>query len=219
MSSIESSKMLAGVGSILLIIGSIPYGGASILGIVGVILFMMGVKGFANYYQDNTIYENALRGVIYYIIAAIAIAVATIMLTISAFTIFFLGIGLVIFVAGLIAAFIFYLMAAQRLRRTFSTLAQKTGEHSFETAGYLLWIGAILTIILVGAILILVAWIFATIGFFSMKTAGQQPSSYAPPPPPPPTEGTQAQRFCPNCGAAVQQNTAFCPHCGKQLPA
>ena len=184
MSSIESSKMLAGVGSILLIIGSIPYGGASILGIVGVILFMMGVKGFANYYQDNTIYENALRGVIYYIIAAIAIAVATIMLTISAFTIFFLGIGLVIFVAGLIAAFIFYLMAAQRLRRTFSTLAQKTGEHSFETAGYLLWIGAILTIILVGAILILVAWIFATIGFFSMKTAGQQPSSYAPPPPP-----------------------------------
>jgi predicted membrane protein len=70
-------------------------------------------------------------------------------------------------------------LAASHLRRTFNTLAQKSGEASFTTAGILLWWGAILTIILVGLVLIVIAWIFATIGFFTMKAQQQQP--YTPP--------------------------------------
>jgi uncharacterized paraquat-inducible protein A len=107
-------------------------------------------------------------------------------------------------------------MAAVYFKRAFSLLAQKTGEHTFETAGNLLWIGAILTIVFgIGLILIFIAWIFATRGFFVVPS---RPNAYAPPPqaiPPPPT---QATRYCPNCGARVQSNTAFCSNCGKQLP-
>jgi hypothetical protein len=105
------------------------------------------------------------------------------------------------------------------LRKAFATLSQKTGEHSFETAGNLLWIGALLTIVFgIGLILIFIAWIFATIGFFAMKVSSQ-PIGYAPHPPPPVTSTqTQATRYCPNCGAPVQPNTTFCPNCGKQLP-
>jgi predicted membrane protein len=66
------------------------------------------------------------------------------------------------------------------LRRTFNALAQKSGEASFTTAGNLLWWGAILTIILVGLVLIFVAWIFATIGFFTMKS--RQYQQYTPQP-------------------------------------
>ena len=57
------------------------------------------------------------------------------------------GIGLVAFFAGLVFAFVFYVLAASHLKRTFNTLAQKSGEASFSTAGTLLWIGSILTII------------------------------------------------------------------------
>ena len=85
------------------------------------------------------------------------------------------AVGIAVGIAFLIVAFVFYVLAATHLRKTFNTLAQKTGEHSFETAGTLLWVGAILTIIGVGVLLIFVAWIFAIIGFFTMKSPQQQP--------------------------------------------
>lgn len=224
MSSIESNKTMAMIGSLLLVIGTfVPYGGA-VLGIIGIILLMIAIKGFSTYYNDPAMYQNAFTGIIYYIIAAIAAAIAVGSLTLGIASIFLLGLGIVIFIAALVVAFIFYVLAASRLRRTFDDLAQKTGEGSFHTAGTLLWWGAILTIIFVGLILIFIAWIFAVIGFFSMKTHSQptyqqQPYGYTPPPPPPqpttvPTAGT---RFCPNCGAPVQPGTAFCPKCGKPL--
>ena len=229
MSNVESSKTLAGVGSILLILSIVPYAGA-VLGIVGAILLLMGLKGLATYYQDNQIYDNALMGVIFLIIAMVVVAVAVfgaILLFIS--TIGVIG-GVVILVLGLIVAFVFYLLAAMRLRQTFDTLAQKSGEQSFNTAGTLLWWGAILTIIFVGVILVFIAWIFSTIGFFSMKLQAQPmqtqqpytaPPQTSPPPSPAPmaqqAQPTQAARYCPNCGAPIAQDAAFCPHCGKQL--
>ncbi len=74
-SNVESSKTLAGLGSILLILTPIPYAGV-VLGIIGAILLLIGIKGLASYYQDNGIYENAVMGVVFLIIAVIAFAVA-----------------------------------------------------------------------------------------------------------------------------------------------
>jgi uncharacterized membrane protein len=189
------------------------------LTIIGVFLLLSAIKGFSTYYQDPAMYDNAFKGFIYYIIAAIAFAVAFGLLIAGFVSIFFIALGIIGFIAALVVAFIFYVMAAKRLRTTLNDLAQKTGEHSFETAGMLLWWGAILTIIFIGGILIFIAWLFVIIGFISMKTPGQpvyqqQPQGYAPPPP-----TTQAAtRFCPNCGAQVQPGQTFCPNCGKPLP-
>ena len=215
---------MAMIGSILLLVGGfVPYAGP-VLTIIGVVLLLMAIKGFSTYYQEPSMYDNALSGLIYYIIAAIAFAVSFAILAVGIFSIFLIGFGIIGFIIGLVVAFIFYIMAAKRLRITLNSLAQKTGEHSFETAGTLLWGGAILTIIFIGGILIFIAWIFVAIGFFSMRTSGQQYSQqlygYTPPPPPPPAatvQSTQAANFCPNCGAPVDGNAAFCPSCGKQL--
>ena len=223
-SNLESSKSLAMVGSILLILGVVPYT-FGVLGIIGIILLLMAIKGFSTHYQDPAMYQNAFTGIIYYIVAVIAAGIAIGALISGAVSVFLLGFGIIAFVIGLVVAFIFYLLAAQRLRVTFNDLAQKTGEQSFTTAGTLLWYGAILTIIFVGLFLIFIAWIFATIGFFSMRTgqpaSQQQPYGYVPPPPPPPSTTqpppTQATRYCPNCGAPVDPNAAFCPNCGKPL--
>ena len=222
MSNVESSKTLAGVGSILLILSMVPYAGA-VLGIIGVILLLIGIKGLASYYQNNEIYQNSVTGVVFYIIALIAAAAAVVALVIGFATIIGFAVGVIAFILALVIAFIFYVLAASHLRKTFDALAQKSGEQSFATAGTLLWWGAILTIIFVGLILIFIAWIFATVGFFSMRLQPQQPSvsqpyGYTPPPPPQVAQPTQATRYCPNCGAPVEPNTTFCPHCGKQLP-
>lgn len=204
--SLEYSKTLAGEGAILLLLSLIPYAGW-ILGIIGVILLLRGVKELSNYYQDEEIYRNAVTGVKFYIIALIAAgaAIAAIILGIGSATNFTFktgfvptasfGIGLATFFAGLVISFVFYVLATSHLRRTFNTLAQKSGETSFTTAGKLLRWGALLTIVLVGFILIFIAWIYATIGFFTMKPQQLQqynPQQY-PYPPPPPTQPPQGK--------------------------
>jgi uncharacterized membrane protein len=216
--SFEYSKTLAMEGSILLLLGVVPYVGW-VLGIIGVILLLRGMKEFANYYQDNQIYQNSLTGVKYYIVALIALAVAG-----AGFIVGFvfndfantltLGtgniIGLAVGIAFLIVAFVFYVLAATHLRKTFNTLAQKTGEHSFATAGTLLWVGSILTIIMVGVLLIFIAWIFAVVGFFTIKSPQQQqqyasqPYGYTSPSTQPSAGPSQATNYCSNCGTTVK---------------
>ena len=215
MSSLESNKNLAGIGSILLLF---PF-----VSIVGIILLYLGIKGLSEYYKDESIYRDALRGVIFAVIALVAIAVAVPLFIISGvFSVFTLGpfgisFGLVSFLLLAIIVFIFYVLAALQLRKAFNDLAQKTGEHMFETAGTLLFVGAILTIIFfIGLLLIFVAWIIATIAFFSIKVPTQ---TYAYAPPTALTDPrTQPTRYCPNCGAPQEANATFCSHCGKQLP-
>ena len=229
--SFQYSKTLAMEGSILLILGLVPYVGW-VLGIIGVILLVRAMKEFANYYQDNEIYKNTLTGIKFYIIALIAAAVAITSIVVGAasathftfqapfvFTAGFAA-GLIAFFVGLIVAFVFFVLASTHLRKSFDTLTQKSGEHSFATAASLLWWGSILTIIGVGFILIFVAWIFAVIGFFTMRTLQQQP--YAPqyvytPSPTQSTTQQSAGRFCSNCGSPVAPDATYCYHCGKQL--
>lgn len=188
--NLEYSKTLAGVGAILVLLSFVPYAGL-VLGLVGVVLLLIGIKDFANYYGDQSIYQNSWTGVKYYIVAVVAAAVGGTALAIGigsatafafasiSFTVG-LGVGIAVFLAGLVVAFVFYVLAATHLRKTFNSLAQKTGEASFTTAGNLLWWGSILTIVLVGLVLIPIAWIFATNGFFTMKS--RQYQQYAPQP-------------------------------------
>jgi len=188
--SLESNKTLGGIGALLVAIGSfVPF-----LGIVGIILVLVAMKGLAEYYNDHGIFQNALYAFLFGIIGLIAAAVVLISIFFGGF--FggmmlgpeaavgggFLSLLLGIIVA-LVVVFVFYLLTAIFYRKSFNTLAEKTGEKMFETAGTLMLIGAILTIIIIGLIFVLIAWILVAVAFFSMKT-GAPPQ--APPPPPPP---------------------------------
>jgi uncharacterized membrane protein len=208
----QYSKTLAVEGSILLWLSAIPYVGW-VLGIIGVVLLLRSMKEFSNYYQNEKIYQDSLTGVKFYIIALIAAAVAIASITIgvwsaTGFTSAFVftagfGAGLIAFLSGIVVAFVFYVLAALHLRKVFNTLAQKSGEQSFATASTLLWLGSILTIIGVGLLLILIAWIFATIGFFTMKSPqyqqySPQPNGYTSPPPfTQPEQGSTIQSAAP----------------------
>ncbi len=189
--SMEPGRSLAGIGALMLIIGSfVPF-----LGIIGFILLMIGLKYLADYYKDSGIFNNALYGIIFGIIG---VAAAAFLLIAVVFGGSFLGFGygpggnisgitgdVVAFFGGiliaLVVAFIFYILMAVYLRKTFDALAVKTGNGMFRTAGLLLLLGAILTIVLVGLILIFVAWILLTVAFFSMPSASTAPPPQAAP--------------------------------------
>jgi uncharacterized membrane protein len=200
----EYSKNLACEGSILMWLCLIPYVGP-ILAIIGLILLMRSLKEFSGYYQDEKIYSKALTGIKYYVVAIIAAAVAIGAIlagvwTATGFTDVFVftagfGVGLIAFFVGLVVAFVFFVLAATHLRATFNSLADHSGESTFRTAGSILWWGSILTIVFgLGLLLIPIAWIFATVGFFTMKARPYQqytaqPNGY----PAPPTQPTEAK--------------------------
>jgi uncharacterized membrane protein len=195
----QYSKTLAIEGSVLLLLGLIPTIGW-VLGIVGIVLLLRATKELSYYYQDESIHQNAWIGLKYYIVALIALAVgtgigiasfATAGLFAGATFAFTAGTaaGILAILAGLVVAFVFYLLAAIHLRKSYDKLALKSSESSFNTASTLLFIGAILTIIGIGVILILISWIFVIIGFSTMKPKDYQPYNaqtngygYAPPP-------------------------------------
>jgi uncharacterized membrane protein len=217
LSNLESNRSLAGIGALMLFLSFIPF-----LGIIGLILLLIGMKGLADYYKEPNIYQNALMGVIFGIIGIIAATVLLFGVIIGGmFSVFSAGIGaaiggILVFILVLVVAFVFLLLAAMYFRRGLSSLAMKSGEHMFETAGMLLLVGAILTVVLVGFLLMWIASLLLAVAFFSMKTS--PPSTYNAPSPPLTTSTMQATRYCPNCGAPVQPNTIYCPNCGKQLP-
>jgi uncharacterized membrane protein len=168
---------MTSIGALLLVIGSfVPF-----LSLVGIILLLIGLRDLARHYNDDSIFQNALYAVIFGIVGIVAAGVVLVSLFIG--RLFSAGAFLAGIVAALVVAFIFYILMALYFRRAFDSLADKSGQGMFRTAGLLLLIGAILTIIIVGLFLIFVAWILATVAFFSMTpTATPQ----QPPPPPPP---------------------------------
>ena len=176
--SLESGRTLGGIGALLMVIGSfVPF-----LSIVGIIFLLVGLRRLADYYKDDSIFQNALYGLIFMIIGIVA--AAFVMLTLlfglsiipqapSIGPLAFLGGSIVALVVG----FIFYLLAAIFYRRTFDTLAEKTGVKMFGTGGLLLLLGAVLTIIIIGLLLIFIAWILLTVALFSISLPTTQPQT------------------------------------------
>ena len=205
---IATSKNLGGVGALLLFIGVLPwiapYGWA--LSLVGLILVLMGFKGFADYYKEAGIFNNALYAVIVGIVGVVAVAAVVVIgmagfLTAIGFnmadwtnaaswssidptTISFDVVMqfLVYVVVALVVAFVFMLVTAILLRKSLGLLSSKTGVGLFGTTGLLLLIGAILTIIAIGIFLIWISMLLLAVAFFSVRT--QQTT---PPPAPPAT--------------------------------
>jgi len=199
--TLESSKTLGGVGAILVVVGFLGFFGyayAGILVLIGAILTLIALKGMSDHYKEAGIFNNALYGFITAIIGVVAFIAAMVVVIIMAISgldwtdpaaiqQYFMDLSNVWNIIGtviiaFVVLFVFFIIAAIFARKSLSMLSAKSGEKIFETAGLVWLIGAILTIVLVGLILIWIAWILIVVGFFSIKTTATQP----PPQPPPP---------------------------------
>lgn len=220
--SLESNRSLGGIGAILVAIGSF----FPILSLIGIILVLIAMKGLAEHYSEPRIFDNALYG---FVFGIIGIAAAIVVFFMGIFTGAFFAFPLIIIVA-LVVMFVFFLLQALYYRNSFNILSEKSGEKMFGTAGLLLLIGAVLTIILVGLLLLLVAWILAAVGFFSIKTPTTQPPTTVPPTPPAPSPPSATppeptvpvsvpveKMYCRYCGTENKTDAVFCAKCGKKI--
>jgi len=114
LSSLENSKVLAGIGTILLVFMAVPIGGNHWNN-----LLIIGLKGLSEYYRDDKIYQSAIWGVIYGIIGIIALSagvfgsvLSSMFSSIAAAQVLELYSGLFAFLLVLVIAFIFCLLMA-----------------------------------------------------------------------------------------------------------
>jgi uncharacterized membrane protein len=207
--SLETSKILGGIGAILMFIGVIPvvssYG---VIELIGLILVMVALYNLASYYAEGGIFNNALYGLIAGIVgvvAAVGVVFIAVLTSLTNFieTIFpgwngdwtalsgltpdpskisFEAIGP--FLAGLFATllilWVFAIIATFFVRRSLVSLSAKSGVGLFSTAGLLMLIGAVLIIALgIGLLLIWIGALLLAIAFFQMKPKQTQPAMSA----------------------------------------
>lgn len=268
--AVSSNRLMGFAAALLIVLGSIPallnvgsYSypfstvpnvGSSLLfallGIIGLILFLVAMNGLANDYQDRGIFNNALYSFITGIIVAVAAAVIGILIVLSNIDIIIPSTGPPVFSQGyfdsLISYFvpvlpivaIFNLIPAWFNLRAFKKLTSKSGVRLFRTAGLLgivaviftiaLWFVAaalfyanvitasnVFTVSVAGSAISLVAWIVATVAFWSIK----EDTSHTTPMPTPQasTQPARQIKYCPYCETANAINAEYCVHCGKKL--
>jgi uncharacterized membrane protein len=197
--ALENSKILGGIGALLMFLGVIPFVSYyGIIEIIGLILVMIALYNLASYYKEGGIFNNALYGIIIGIIGvvvSIAVVFVVVLTSLSDFlyTIFpdwngdwtaLSGLtpnpsnisldNIMPFIAGIFTVFIvlwvFSIIGAFFIRRGLGSLSAKSSIGMFSTAGTLLLVGAVLIILFgIGLILIWISALLLAIAFFQMK--------------------------------------------------
>jgi uncharacterized membrane protein len=206
MSKLGDAKTLGGIGAILLLIPGIS--------IVGYILILIATKYVSDALGDKSVFDNMLYAVIAGIVGVAA--AAFIIFTGAAFSaVTFSASAIAGVIVGLAIAWIALIVSAIFIRRSYDTMAAKLNVGTFKTAGTLYFIGAILTIILVGLIILFIAAIVQIVAFFAIPDSvpGMQAQPLGGPAPQP----MAGMRFCPNCGTQLAATTAYCTKCGAKL--
>jgi uncharacterized membrane protein len=207
--SIETSKILGGVGALLMFIGILPYiNYFGAVELVGLILVMVALYNLASHYRERGIFNNALYGLIIGIVGGVISIAAVIIMVLTSLTDFLYTLypdwngdwtalsgltpdpsnfsldSIMPLLAGILAAFIilwiFAIIATFFIRRSLGTLSAKSGVGLFSTAGLLLLIGAVLIILFgIGLILIWISALLLAIAFFQIKPQQPQPTTSA----------------------------------------
>ncbi|MEM2147667.1 MAG: DUF996 domain-containing protein [Candidatus Bathyarchaeia archaeon] len=202
--SIENSRILGGVGALLMFIGVFPYiNYFGVIELVGLILVMVALYNLSSHYRERAIFNNALYGLIVGIVGAVvslAVIIITVLTHLSDFlyTIFpdwngdwtalsgltpdmsrFSLEAVTPFLIGILAVlvivWVFSIISAFFVRRSLVKLSAKSGVGLFSTAGLLLLIGAVLIVAFgIGLILIWISALLIAIAFFQLKTQQTQ---------------------------------------------
>ncbi|HVQ01220.1 MAG TPA: DUF996 domain-containing protein [Candidatus Thermoplasmatota archaeon] len=196
---LSSSRLLGIIGALFMVIGLIPTIGFLLM-IVGIIFVLVAMKGYSDAYHEGSIFHNSLYTVVFIIIGfAVFIGVlffglmnllASVGITnltqlnswqsinwqqvINTSNILqFVG----AIILGLVVLFAFTVIASLYFRRALTTLGEKTGVKLFHTTGTVFFVGALLTIIFVGFIVIWVSLILLLVCFIESKPQVPMPQA------------------------------------------
>jgi len=175
---LSTPKIVAGLGALFWVLAIIPYIGW-LLPIAGWIMLLVATHQYSKALSDKEIFKKFLVGfllslfdiVIALVALALGVAGGIIAAVFGAGEEEAVGAGIVIgLILSILIAYAFIVISFYMCKQSFSRIASKLGHDLIGTSGTVLFIGSILTIILVGFLVMYVGWILAAIGFFTAPT-------------------------------------------------
>jgi len=154
------------------------------LNFVGFILFLISMYGLAKDYREPSLFRNTVYGFLtlvggtlfFYLLEFLffpfifsdLIAIPYSVQTPGTFASLFLDI-LIFSVLLWVGMFVVSLVSSIFFRRVLYGLFEKTGEEKFKSAGFWIFLGGVLSIVVIGGVFVFVAWIYALLGFYSLN--------------------------------------------------
>jgi uncharacterized membrane protein len=192
---------------------------AAIVGVVGIILILLALHGLADYFKERGIFNNALYGFLALIVGGIATFVVFVYLFFATsfgtnlISLLYPGfngnwatlpnltpnmnvdpVALVPYVGpiiGLLAIlWIFGIVTSFFMWRSLKGLSVKSSVGLFSTAGLVMLIGALLSVVIIGLALVWIAVLLMAFAFFQLKPIAEPVSAPTPNPPPAPQPTT-----------------------------
>jgi len=153
--NISTQKMLGGIGAILMVVIVIP-----LIPIAGSVVLIVSLYQISRMLKKPSIFNKFIIGFV--------------LGTIGNILLFFFGLGSLMaagrinFWITLVPAYILCIVGFYFCKQAFDMLAKTINHKLFSTAGIIMFIGAITTIILfLGGILLFAGWIILAVAFFT----------------------------------------------------
>jgi len=170
---VRSAGELAFIGVIIQLAGLLLGGLATL---AGYIVELIAIKRLSEAFNNPAIWRNALNAVITAIVGTVVL-IASIFALLLGFPLLLkpmnphlyplLSIGIV--AAIFVVVYVFVLLSGRYYRNLYNELANSSGISEFRDAAKWTWLGVLLFIVIVGAILVLVGRIFALLGYNRLK--------------------------------------------------
>ena len=185
MTKLSEAKILGGIGALLSLLVVAPYAGP-VVGLIGLVLVFIAIKYIADETKNQSIFKNYLMNFIFTIIAIVAVIVIMIAAfglsggfswitslqgkNFTDFNSFWASFGTLIvgLILALLIAWVFIMLGAVYLRRSYISITEQTNVHLFKTTGLVYLIGAVTLIIIIGVFILIVAKILEIVSFFSL---------------------------------------------------
>ncbi|MDR1993838.1 MAG: DUF996 domain-containing protein [Nitrososphaerota archaeon] len=187
------------------------------LSMIGYVLFMVAMYLLAQHYNTPKIFRNLLNVLLIQItagVATIAVAIICLLATLGSFTSAgstgvpsFVMSFLFIILAVVVVWYALSIYCGLLYKRSFDSLAEKTGVDRFKTAGLIYLVGIILPLPFV----IWIAWVFAAIGYHDISTDQPSDAVYQSP------QDTKTTKRCSHCDAENLLDSSYCCVCGRQI--
>jgi uncharacterized membrane protein len=188
---IQTSRLLGIIGALFMVIGILPSVGWLLM-ILGIVFVLIALNGYGDAYKDGSIIHNTVYTIVFEIIGVVVFIGVVIYGAMG----FLASLGIKnisdlqswqqinwqqavnttnilpfvgAIVLGLVILFAFTVLASLYFKKAMNALSTKTGVKLFHTTGTVFFIGALLTIILIGLIIIWVAFILMMISFYESK--------------------------------------------------
>jgi len=161
------SRVLGGVGALLMVGGAIPYVGFALM-IAGLVVLLIAYRRISNEVKNNEVWSGIFRWLIFGFVSSFVFIFGGLLVFLGLLS----GVSMGLLVSGIVlglAAYGFVLLSTWNFYQANKALAKSYKNDLFRVAGLLGWVAGLTSIIFVGFLISLVSKALLAVAFLGEK--------------------------------------------------